>query len=267
MLGAIIGDIVGSIYEFNNIKTSDFEFLNEKCFFTDDTVMSCAIARALLDSEGKPELLQTYAKVWQRIYGKDYPGAGYGGRFLVWLNEEFPEPYGSWGNGAAMKISPVGWVANSEEEVEQLSGDITSLTHNHPEGRKGAEATAMCVYLARTGKTKQEIKEYVNARYYDLGLFTSVDELREKYSWHSGCKNCVPQAIYCFLESENFEDCIRKVISIGGDSDTLAAIAGGIAEAFYGIPLEIYTKARTFLTNDLLKDVDEFEAKYGKKVI
>lgn len=228
MLGAIIGDTVGSVYEFNNIKTKDFPLLSPTSVLTDDSIMTLAIAECIQKGYvGNKEKIVDTLKKW----GRAYPNAGYGGMFYRWLFSGMRESYNSFGNGSAMRISSVGWYANSEEEVRLMSKSLTEVTHSHPEGIKGAEVTAMCVYYARIGKTKDFIKSYVE-QYYDLNF--DYEELRKNY-YHGEeiCQNTVPQAIYCFLISDDFEDCLRTTISIGGDCDTTAAISCAIAEAFY----------------------------------
>ena len=260
MLGAIIGDIVGSIYEFNNHRSKEFKLFDKKCFFTDDTVMTCAIAKSILDCKGDyKDLSEKTIKNMQNI-GLKYK-CSYGASFMGWLLSKKPSPYYSYGNGSAMRVSAVSWVARSEEEVKRLSEKVTSMTHNHPEGLKGAEATAMCIYLARMGKRKTYIRDYVEKNYYELDF--SLDSIRETYMFNETCRETVPQAIEAFLESDSFEDAIRNAISIGGDSDTLAAITGSIAEAYYGIPTDIREKAKTYLDQRLLSIVDDFEITYG----
>ena len=230
MFGAIIGDIVGSRFEFNNHLGKDFKFLTPRCHFTDDTVMTCAVALALMKSKGDfSDLSDKAVQAIQRI-GRQFPNCGYGSRFIHWMFCEDPQPYDSYGNGSAMRISPVGFAARSIAEAKQLAAAVTRISHNHPEGMKGAEATAVAIVMARQGKTKDEIREAM-AAYYDLS--TSVDRYRSMWQGHGReiCQISVPQALVCFLEGESFEDVIRNCISIGGDSDTIAAIAGGIAEA------------------------------------
>ncbi|MCL1849388.1 MAG: ADP-ribosylglycohydrolase family protein [Clostridiales bacterium] len=230
MLGAIIGDIVGSVYEWNNIKTKDFPLFSEKCFFTDDTVMTIAVADALLNGGSADDFIDSMKK-----YGKLFPKAGYGGGFRKWLSTGSREPYNSWGNGSAMRVSPCAWFAESLEEAETLAERSAAVTHNHPEGIKGARATAAAIYLARIDTAKDMIKAYVETNYgYDLSR--TLDEIRPNYSFNETCQETVPEAIIAFLESNSFEDAIRNAISLGGDSDTLAAITGSIAEAAYGIP-------------------------------
>lgn len=241
MFGAILGDIVGSPYEFdwNNIKTKDFPLFSPKSCFTDDSVMSLAVAQALLDAPDltdedavKEELVN-----WMRELGRNYPDAGYGGRFAQWLEEDDPRPYHSYGNGAAMRVAAAAWVANSMEETRRLARWSAEVTHDHPEGIRGAEATAAAIYLGRTGHTKAEIRDYVVGEFgYDLSR--TCDEIRPTYHHVESCQQTVPEAITAFLEGESFEDVLRTAVSLGGDSDTLAAIAGSIAEGYYGLGAE-----------------------------
>ncbi len=255
--GAIIGDIVGSLYEFDNIKTKDFPFFPMHGFITDDSCMTIAVAKALKQWKQDGGDLQKYTIQSMREIGFKYPHMGYGFRFARWLLNKDEEPYDSWGNGAAMRVSAVGWIGNSISEVKRLSYMVTSVSHDHIEGIKGAEATAVAVYLARIGKDKSEIAAYITKNYYDWCV--SVKELQENYSWDGSCQGTVPQALQCFFESENFEDAVRNAISIGGDSDTIAAITGAVAEAYYGIPEEMIQTARKYVPEDLLEIVDEFE--------
>lgn len=226
MYGAIIGDIVGSRFEFNNHRSKNFELINSACEFTDDTILTVAVMDILLNKkiEDTDYIIKTIKE-----YGLKYPSS-YGCSFRWWLQNPESSPYNSYGNGAAMRVSPIGWFAKSEEEVKRWTYNVTAITHNHPEGLKGAEVTAMCVYYARIGKKKEFIKKYVE-QYYDLNF--TYEGLKKNYWFNETCQNTVPQAIYCFLISEDFEDCVRTSISIGGDSDTLAAISCGIAEAYY----------------------------------
>jgi ADP-ribosylglycohydrolase len=258
MIGAIVGDIVGSVYEWDNVKSEDFDFMPDRCFFTDDTVMTCAVAEALLDArKGEGELSELLVRSMQRL-GRAYPDAGYGGKFRWWLIAEDPQPYNSFGNGSAMRVSPVVWVAASLEEVECLAEATAAVTHNHPEGIKGAQATAGAAWLARGGAAKDEIREYVESRYgYDLSR--TLSEIRPTYEFNETCQGSVPEAIVAFLESDGFEDAIRKAVSIGGDSDTIAAITGCIAQAAYGVPEQIESRAKSFLTSELRSIVDRFE--------
>ena len=261
MLGAIIGDIVGSRFEWNNIKTKEFDFLTYKCFATDDSIMSLAVAQAILDCKGDYSKLGTAAVTRMQEIGRPYPHCGFGGMFYQWIYSDNPQPYGSFGNGAAMRVSACGFAARSLEEAISLSRAVTEITHNHPEGIKGAEATAVAIYMAREGKSILEIRDYIDKHYYPMDF--TLDGIRDTYEFNETCQNTVPQAIMAFLESTDFEDAIRNAISIGGDSDTLAAITGGIAEAYYGIPTDIRKHALTFLDERLLKILVDFENVYA----
>lgn len=263
MLGAIIGDIVGSIYEWNNYRAKDFEFMTSECFFTDDTVMTAALAKALLESKEDYSDLGELSVYYMQKLGTEYPGRGYGGRFAYWLSEEKPEPYNSFGNGAAMRISSAGIVAKDIKEAIFLSKTMTEVTHNHSEGIKGAEAVSVCIYMAKNGSDIQEIKNYVNQHYYNINF--TIDEIRDTYKFNETCQNTVPQALEAFFESEDFEDAIRIAISVGGDSDTLAAITGSIAEAYYGIPDNIRKQALSYLDDDLIEIINQFENKYERQ--
>jgi len=233
MYGAIIGDIVGSKYEFDNIKTKDFPFFSDGCSFTDDSIMTVAVARGLLRSAGTDELFcDTLVEEMQSLGQRfPYPQGGYGGRFGQWLMTPSPAPYNSFGNGSAMRVSPCALVAVSLEEAVELAAVSASVTHNHPEGIKGAVATAAAVFLARTGHSKEEIRRHIEERYYPLDR--TLDEIRPVYQFNEICQGTVPEAIIAFLESDSFEDAIRNAVSIGGDSDTIGAITGSIAYAFY----------------------------------
>ena len=227
MIGAIIGDTIGSVYEFDNIKSKLFPLFIRGSTPTDDSIMTLAIMEMLQNGyvDDKDKIIDNFKK-----WGRSYPFAGYGGHFFEWLFSNSREPYNSCGNGSAMRISAVGFYANTEEEVKRWAKAVTEVTHNHPEGLKGAEVTAMCIFYARQGKDKEFIKKYVE-QYYDINF--DYEELRRSYDFGAVCQNTVPQAIYCFLISENFEDCIKTTISIGGDCDTTAAISCAIAEAYY----------------------------------
>lgn len=269
MIGAIIGDIVGSIYEFDNIKTKDFEFFGRGVEYTDDSILTIATADWLLHG-GQAE--NAYFR-----YATDYPCpmGSYGTMFVNWVHRGRSgvfQPYNSCGNGSAMRVAPVGWAFASEKDTLAAAKTSAECTHNHPEGIKGAQATALCIYLARHGAAPSEIKARIEADFgYDLSL--SVDEIRPRYSWQgldgvvSGatCQGSVPQAIICALEANSFEDAIRNAVSIGGDSDTIGCIAGGIAEALFGIPEAIREKGMGYLSEHLKKVVMDFEAKYGCK--
>jgi len=248
LLGAIIGDIVGSVYEWNNIKTKDFPLFTEKCFFTDDSVMTIAAADAFMKGGSTNNFIDSF-----KHFGRLYPNAGYGLRFNEWLMSDNSKPYNSYGNGSAMRVAPCAWYAKSLDEAEDFAKLSSSVTHNHPEGIKGAQATAAAIYMARIGKSKQEIKDYIESK-YDYDLSRSLDEIRPIYKFNETCQETVPEAIIAFLESTDFEDAIRNAISLGGDSDTLTAITGSIAEAAYGIPDDIKDKALSYL-DDTLRDV------------
>lgn len=264
MLGAIVGDIVGSRFEWSNYRAKDFEFLNHKCFFTDDSIMTLAVCKALLECNGNYGDLGKKAIQSMQEIGRPYPTSGYGGRFYGWIYSDHPKPYNSFGNGAAMRVSACGYVANSIEEVKMISRKVTEVSHNHPEGIKGAEATAVAVYLARTGKNILEIRDYINENYYPMNF--TLDEIRPSYQFNETCQETVPQALMAFFESTDFEDAIRNAISVGGDSDTLAAITGGVAEAYYGIPTAIRKHAMTFLDERLLSILAEFENRYPPRM-
>jgi len=257
MLGAIIGDIVGSRFEFDNHKSKDFELFAEGCSVTDDSIMTLAVAKAILSCGGDWERLGENAVKYMQTIGRKYPGCGFGGMFRKWVFDDDPKPYNSFGNGAAMRVSPCGFIAQSEDEAKLLARKVTEVTHNHPEGLKGAEAAAVAVFLARNGTAKHEIKERMEKDYYTLDF--SLDGIRKSYKFNETCQGTVPQAIAAFLESDSFEDAIRNAVSIGGDSDTLAAITGGIAEAYYGVPLDLKNKALAYLNPDLLDIFTEWE--------
>lgn len=260
MLGAIIGDIVGSRFEWNNIKSKEFEFLTYKCFPTDDSIMTLALAQAILVSKPDHSDLSKNAVECMHSVGRNYPDCGYGGGFYKWMFSDDSKPYNSYGNGAAMRVSAAGFAANSIEEAKELSRKITEVTHNHPEGIKGAEATAVAIYMAKTGSSLLEIRDYIDKNYYPMNF--TLDGIRATYKFNETCQDTVPQALMAFFESTDFEDAIRNAISIGGDSDTLAAICGGVAEAYYGVPAEIRKHALTFLDQQLLKILVAFENKY-----
>ena len=266
MLGAIIGDIVGSVYEWDNIKTKEFPLFREDCFFTDDTVMTIAVAEAIMNGGGRDDFIDA-----MKEFGRMYPDAGYGGRFRFWLITDSRKPYNSFGNGSAMRVSPCAWVDGCAEfaqtgvwpeKLRALAALSADVTHNHPEGIKGALATADAIFLCRyyfggyggeadPAEYKRRIKEHVEREYgYDLSR--TLDEIRPTYRFNEACQQTVPQAITAFLESTDFEDAIRNAISLGGDSDTLAAITGSIAEAAYGIPERIREEALSFLDEPLL---------------
>jgi type I restriction enzyme M protein len=257
MLGAIIGDIAGSRFEFHNHRSKDFELFAKGCSVTDDSIMTLAVAKAILACDGDWERLGENAVKYMQMVGRKYPGCGFGGMFGEWVFDDNPKPYNSFGNGAAMRVSPCGFIAQSEDEAKLLVRKVTEVTHNHPEGLKGAEAAAVAVFLARNGTAKHEIEECMEKDYYALDF--TLDGIRKSYQFNETCQGTVPQAIAAFLESDSFEDAIRNAISIGGDSDTLAAITGGIAEACYGVPPDLKSKALAYLDNELLDIFTEWE--------
>ena len=258
MIGAIVGDIVGSRFEEANCKSKDFELFTDYCFFTDDSVLTMAIAAALVEWKKTGGDLSELAVDQLCLFGLRYPDCGFGLKFLEWIPGLDHRPYGSWGNGSAMRVSPVGWAANSLDEAIAMSDAVTRVTHNHPEGMAGAAVTAACVYMARTGASMKEMREYVTKTYSDLSF--TLDSIREKYEFDVSCRGSGPQSLEAFFESTSFEDAIRNAISIGGDSDTIGAICGAVAEAFYGVPDEIRTKAMTFLPQDLADVLRRVEA-------
>jgi len=255
LIGAIAGDVIGSVYEMNNIKSTEFDLFTDDCMFTDDTVMTIALADCILNNK---QLASTFQE-----YGRKYSDAGFGGRFIDWIFLKNPKPYNSWGNGSAMRVSPIGFAFNSEEEILKQAKISADVTHNHIEGEKGAQATAMAVFLARNGKTKTEIKNYITNKFnYDLSK--SIDEIRPDYKFDVSCQGSVPQAITAFLESIDYENAIRLAISIGGDSDTIACIAGGIAQAFYKeIPQTVVDRTMTFLPDEFIKIIYDFDKRYN----
>ncbi|MBE7459610.1 MAG: ADP-ribosylglycohydrolase family protein [Zoogloeaceae bacterium] len=256
MLGACIGDIVGSVYEYGNWKSKDFPLFSEKSEFTDDTVCTIAVAESLLDSSDPAAALRS----WGRRY--PHPKGGYGGRYAVWLKDPKMGPYGSYGNGAAMRVSPAAWLARSLEEALVFARHVTAVTHDHPEGIKGAEATVFAIWLARQGETPGAIRKRIQDSFgYDLSR--SVDEIRPDYRFNEICQDTVPQAIVCALEANSFEDAIRNAISLGGDADTLAAIAGPIAEVLYGIPEDIRRKGWMRLPKDMRNVLERLYEKSG----
>ncbi len=264
MFGAILGDIIGSPYEFDRgNKSKEFPLFSGESYFTDDTVMTVAVAEALMDcapDSTDDEIRQKLVDSMQK-YGKLYPNAGYGGRFMVWLNLD-PKPYNSYGNGSAMRVSPVAWLYNDMETVRRMARLSADVTHNHPEGIKGAEATASAIFLARTGHSKAEIKVYMEQE-FGYSLNRTCDEIRPAYFHVESCQETVPEAITAFLEGNDFEDVIRTAVSLGGDCDTLTAIAGSIAEGFYGISNELITECKKQLDDRLLGVVERFEKRIG----
>lgn len=261
MVGAILGDIIGSRHEFNNIKTKDFELFTRECKFTDDTVMTVAVAAALMRCYSDYRNLSQETIDCMHEIGRKYPYCGYGGMFWEWMFSDDQKPYGSFGNGSAMRVSPVGFIAKDVEEAKDLSYKVTCITHNHPEGLKGAEATAVAIVMARQGKSKEEIREVMERDYYKSEH--TVDEYRKIIDGHGAetCQVSMPEALQCFYEGTSYEDVMRNCVSIGGDSDTLCAIAGGIAEAYFGIPENIRKELPRYLDAMLNLIVYRFEKK------
>ncbi|WP_274939799.1 N-6 DNA methylase [Chordicoccus furentiruminis] len=261
MLGAIIGDIAGSRFEWNNIKSKEFDLLTYRCEPTDDSIMTLAVAKALLESKDDYRVLTDKTIKWMQTLGRKYPHAGYGGNFHKWLLSDSPKPYNSYGNGAAMRVSPCAYVASSMDEAKLLARIVTEVTHNHAEGIKGAEAVTVAIYMALHGSNLLEIQDYINANYYHITF--KLDDIRPTYTFDVSCQGSVPQALEAFFESTDYEDTIRNAISIGGDSDTIAAIAGSVAEAYYGIPAALRKHGLTFLDGDQIKILTDFEDKFG----
>lgn len=263
MIGSILGDIAGSVYEFHNIKTKEFPFLTPQKGYTDDSILTLATADWLLHGGDCATYYFRYATRYP------CPLGGFGGRFREWLRQGQQtgqlRPYGSCGNGSAMRVGPVGWAFRTEEETLKAARISAACTHNHPEGIKGAQATALCIFLARDGKSKEDIKNTVEAKFgYDLNF--TCDGIRDTYQWDATCQGTVPQAIRAFLDGTDFEDCVRSAISLGGDSDTLACITGSIAEAFYGIPPALHAQAMHYLPAHFQQIVTEFEGKFGPDI-
>ncbi|MEL6254367.1 MAG: ADP-ribosylglycohydrolase family protein [Bacteroidota bacterium] len=254
MFGAIAGDVIGSRFEKNNIKTKDFQLFHEDCRFTDDTVLTVAVADAILGKKDYAENIRKYAI--------KYPLAGYGGTFKKWMAGVIKGPYNSWGNGSAMRVSPIAWAWDNWKKALEEAKRSAAVTHNHPEGIKGAQALTMAIAMARKGRTKVQIKKIVN-QYFPYDLDRSIASIRPDYSFDVSCQGSVPEAIIAFLESENFEDAIRTAISIGGDSDTIACMSAAIAEAHYGKPSqEFREKVYAYLPQTFIDSLEAFEKAY-----
>lgn len=252
MLGAIIGDMIGSPYEFGSEKRKDFLLFAPNCRPTDDSIMTIAVGLACVEADcGNEAQFKSVLTQRMRQLGRLYPDAGYGDWFFNWLMDDDAESYGSHSNGSAMRVSPVAWAADTLEDAEGLAKWSAEITHDHPEGIKGAQAVAAAVFLARTGADKAQIRCYISEKYYDLDF--TVEQIRPGYRPELSCEGSVPQAIVCFLEAEDYEDAVRNAVSLGGDGDTQAAIAGSIAEAFFGIPEELQEEAMEYL-DDTLKE-------------
>ena len=262
MYGAILGDIIGSPFEFDRgNKSKEFPLFSKKSTFTDDTVMTVAVGWAFLDAQPNADVEWIRRRLISSMqqYGKEFPYAGYGGMFRHWLREKDPKPYGSFGNGSAMRVSSAAWLYNDIETVRSMARLSAEVSHNHPEGIKGAEATACAIFLARTGSTKEEIKAYIEDNFgYDLSR--SCDEIRPNYHHVETCQETVPEAITAFLEGKSFEDVICTAVSLGGDCDTLTCIAGSIAEGFYGVPEDLKQECRNRLPEELREVLDRFDS-------
>ena len=253
MYGAILGDMIGAPYEFDRgAKTKDFPLFSQGSRFTDDTVMTIAVADALLEvgDAAEEDVVCAAAARAMQAWGRRYPRAGYGGLFRRWLASEEPEPYGSFGNGSAMRVAAAGWLYDTLEVTREVARQTAIVTHNHPEGIKGAEVTASAIFLAREGKPKEEIRDYI-VREFGYDLSRTLDEIRPHYSMDATCPGSVPEAVISFLESTDFEDAVRNAVSIGGDTDTVACIAGSIAEAFYGVPEALKAECRRRLPQEM----------------
>lgn len=262
MFGALLGDIVGSRYEFHNHRSKEFDLFDRRCEFTDDSVMTIAVAKALTEfySDGNQESLADLTVKNMQGFGRDYPGRGYGGHFAYWLRDPNPQPYNSFGNGAAMRISPVAEVTTDLQKALELVEIVTAVTHNHPEGIKGAKATVHAIFLAREKKDFKEIKRIIREEYYpQMDDTFTLDNIGKDYYFNETCQETVPQAIQAFLESTSFEDAIRNAIALGGDSDTLACITGSIAEAYYGMPQVLKEMVLLYLDDYLISIINEFE--------
>ncbi len=266
MYGALLGDMIGAPYEFDRgSKTKEFPLFGRGTEFTDDSVMTVAVTEALLDAlpDAADEWTERRLVNSMRAWGRKYPNAGYGGRFYLWLRLKDPQPYGSYGNGSAMRVSTAGWLYDTLEKTEHMAELTAKVTHNHPEGIKGAVVTAGCIFLARTGAGKDEIRTYAIEKGYDLSR--TCDEIRPGYHHVESCQKTVPEAVTAFLEGTDFEDVIRTAVSLGGDCDTLTCIAGSIAEAFYGVPDEMKKECRKRLPDDMLRILDWFEKELAQK--
>lgn len=261
LLGTIIGDVVGSRFELiNNKYGKKFEFLHKFCRCTDDSIMALAVAKAFIETKNDYSNLEQKVISAMTEVGRKYPNCGYGPSFYKWIMSEEHKPYGSFGNGSAMRISAVGVVAKSIEEIKKLSAIVTNVSHNHPDSINGAEATAIAIHMALNGKSKNEIKKYIEDNYFKIDDL-KIDTMKPQY-FHINCVETVKQSIGAFLESTDYEDSIRNAIALGGDSDTIGAITGGIASAFYGIPEDISKKALEYLDDYLIKIHDDFNVKY-----
>jgi ADP-ribosylglycohydrolase len=265
MYGAILGDIIGSPYEFDRgNKSKDFPLFSKDSTITDDTVMTIAVAEAFMGAPDNEVIIKQRLIDAMHKYGNAFPDAGYGGRFAMWLFLDGTAPYNSFGNGSAMRVSCVAWLYDDLDTVRRMARLSAEVTHNHPEGVKGARAVTAAIFMARQGASILEIRDHIHETYYPLDF--TLREIRPSYTFDVSCQGSVPQAIVAFLESKNFEDAIRNAISLGGDSDTIAAIAGSIAEAYYGVPQFMRRKVVNWLDSALWNVVEAFEAHFPPKV-
>lgn len=272
MFGTIIGDIVGSRFEFDDHKNRDFALFGNDgimeipCEYTDDSVMTVAVADALLEREGQEDDEAFKKRLVEKLHyhGRKRMNAGYGTHFYCWLRDGSTEPYQSWGNGSAVRVAPVGWVAESLTEAEHIAKLTAEITHDHPEGIKGAQAVAAAIWMARSGKSKEEIREYIERKYYPDAFQRRLDEIRPEYEFDVSCQGTVPVALEAFYEADSFEDTLRNAVSVGGDSDTLTGIAAGIAGAYFGIPDPIRHEAMAFLDDEMRQIAVRFEERYQK---
>lgn len=260
MIGAIIGDVVGSRFEWNNHKSKEFELFTEDCICTDDSIMTIAAAKALLESKQDFSDLSEQAVRWMREVGRRYPDGWYSRRFKAWLLSENPQPYEANTNGAAMRVSACAYAAGSLEEARSLSRAVTEITHNHPEGIKGAEAVTVAVYMAKNGSTMAEIRDEIDRNYYPMNF--TLDGIRDSYPFDYTCEGSVPQSLMAFFESVDLEDAIRNAISIGGDSDTIAAIAGAVAGAYYGVPDALREQTLSRMDKYMKEILFDFERRF-----
>lgn len=272
MIGAIIGDIVGSRFEHANHKSKEFDLFTPDCRPTDDSIMTLAVGKAIMETEKTKDVpleesafdsldydkLESSAVEYMQKIGRNYPNCGFGGHFISWIFSDDPQPYNSYGNGAAMRVSAAGHAGSTEMDALEIATRVTKVSHDHREGIKAAEAVTLAIYMARKGLSKSTIYSRINADYYSLDF--SIDDIRESYQFDVTCQGSVPQAIKAFIESTSFEDAIRLAVSIGGDSDTIAAITGSIGEAFYGVPENMQGEALSFLDDDLLEIYEEWQS-------
>lgn len=261
LYGAIVGDIVGSRFEFDKGPwTKDFDFITEECDFTDDTVMTIAVANGLMCTLGdSEEVTKDMLTMAMRSWGTKYPYAGYGVNFSTWLNSKDPKPYNSFGNGSAMRVSAVGWLYDSLEETKDMARVTAEITHDHPEGIRGAVCTASVIYLARNGYYKYQIEDYLKKEFAEYDISESLESMRARHKHDESCMDSMPKALVSFLKGETFTDVIRNAVSLGGDADTIAAIAGSMAEAYYAVPYYLEDICRHLLPREMLDVIDEME--------